>query len=134
MSGQDFIRIVTEAFLPFLRLLGFHMETPSISGRFYRASFSNPTNVVSISFEPGDNAAFVMIFSRENGGLSDVDDRSKTPRLADLNSQFMPMVTNDERASAEATFAGIHAGNPEERILLKYAKELSLVLPKYLNK
>jgi hypothetical protein len=132
MNGQDFMRIVQEAFLPFLKVLGFYMDTPSISGKFYRASFSSPNNVVSISYEPGDNVQFVMVFSRENGELSDIDDRSKTPRLADLNSHYMSKITNDERVQNEAAFASVHVNNKEESFLLKSAKELSLVLPKYI--
>jgi hypothetical protein len=40
MNGQDFLRIANEAFAPFLRDLGFSMDAPSISGRFYRVSLA----------------------------------------------------------------------------------------------
>jgi len=133
MNGPDFLRIISEAFWPFLKALGFNMEPPSISGRFYRANFNGQKNVVSISYEPGDNAQFIMIFNRENGELSDIDDRSKTPRLSDLNTRYMSLITPAERAKAEATFGAVQAVDEDEAFLLKSAKELSLVLPKYLN-
>lgn len=81
--------------------LGFTIETPSISGRFYRASFSSSKNSVFVSYEPGDNVLLVLVFSREKYGLSDIDDRIKTPRLADLNSRYMHLVSNEERVLNE---------------------------------
>ncbi|MCI0557993.1 MAG: hypothetical protein MN733_05820 [Nitrososphaera sp.] len=133
MNGQDFMRVIHDAFEPFLVALGFSMDIPSISGRFYRVSFSNPKNAVSVSYEPGDNALFVLVFSREKGELSDIDDRAKTPRLADLNSRYMHLVSNDERAVNELFFQPVVVRDQEERLLLKCAKELRLVLPRYLN-
>jgi hypothetical protein len=133
MNGQDFLRVIGDAFEPFLMTLGFSMETPSISGRFYRASFSGQKNSVSVSYEPGDNALFVLVFSREKGELSDIDDRAKTPRLADLNSRYMSLVSDTERATNEVFFQSVAVRDREERQLLKCAKELRLVLPKYLS-
>lgn len=132
MSGQDFLRIVKEAFEPFLNEIGFSADPPSISGRFYRARFSSPSHVVSVSFEPGDNAFFVLVFHREDGQLSDIDDRSKTPRLADLNARYMHRVSKEERLANESFFRSVVPKDDEERYLLKCAKELRLVLPKHL--
>ena len=132
MNGQDFLRIANEAFAPFLKDLGFTMDVPLISGRLYRASFTGQNHSVSISFEPGDEAFFVLVFSREHGELSDVEDRLKTPRLSDLNSRYMNTVSNEERATNEEVFKSIVARDDEERALLKFAKELRLVLAKYL--
>lgn len=132
MNGQDFLRVATEAFAPFLSELGFSMDEPSISGRFYRASFSGPRYSVSVSFEPGDEALFVAVFSRSELGLSDMDDRLSTPRLSDLNRRYMSTVTKEERFANEAVFASVVARDDEEKALVKAAKELRLVLPKYL--
>lgn len=132
MNGQDFLRIANEAFAPFLKDLGFSMDAPSISGRLYRASFSGPKHSVSVSFEPGDEAFFVLVFSREHGELSDMDDRIKTPRLFDLNTRYMKTVSAEERAANEAAFKSVEVRDEEEETLLKYAKELRLVLPKHL--
>jgi hypothetical protein len=133
MNGQDFLRLANEAFGPFLKELGFSMDAPSISGRLYRASFNGPKHSVSVSFEPGDNAFFVLVFSRANGELSEMDDRLKTPRLSDLNSHYMNMVSSEERAANESAFQSVVARDAEEGVLLKSAKELRLVLPKYLG-
>jgi hypothetical protein len=132
MNGQDFLRIVKEAFAPFLEELGFAMEQPSISGRFYRVSFTASSHVVSVSYEPGDDALFVMVFSLKNGELSDIDDSKKTPRLSDLNSRYMVRVTDKERIENQKVFESIVAKDKEELLLLKAAKELRLVLPMYL--
>jgi hypothetical protein len=64
--------------------------------------------------------------------LSEIDDRTKTPRLSDLNSQFMNAVTGEERAANLVAFASLMPRDKEERALLKSAKELHLVLSKYL--
>lgn len=133
MDGQDFLRIIHDAFEPFLMSMGFSMEVPSINGRFYCASFSGPKNRVSVSYEPGDDALFVLVFSREKDELSDVDDRAKTPRLADLNSRYMHLVSIDERAENEWFFHSVVVTEQKERQLLKCAKELRLVLPEYLK-
>jgi hypothetical protein len=133
MNGQDFLRIAKEAFVPFLKELGFVMTAPSISGRFYRVSFTGSAHAVSVSYEPGDEVLFVMVFSRKNGELSDIDDRAKTPRLADLNSRYMPTITNEERAENDVVFESTIVHDKEERLLLKAARELRLVLPKYLR-
>jgi hypothetical protein len=132
MSGQDFLRIVNEAFAPWLKELGFSMDTPSISGRLYRASFAGQKHSVSVSFEPGDDAFFILVFSRENGQLSSWDDRLKTPRLSDLNSRYMNTVSSEERVANEDAFKSIAARDEAEKFLLKSAKEIRLVLPRYL--
>jgi hypothetical protein len=133
MNGQEFMRTITDAFAPFLTHLGFSMDSPSISGRYYRASFSSPRHTVSVSYEPGDHALFVMVFCRENGQLSSVDDRKRTPRLSDLNSRYMHTISEKERAANKLMFPNTPIRDDEERLLLKSAKELSLVLPKYLS-
>ena len=133
MNGQSFIRIIHEAFCPFLKGLGFMLEASLISGRFYRAKFISKSNVIDISYEPGDDAFFVIIFNRFiNGQLSDVDNRRETPRLVDLNNQYMATITSEERAKNEKFFKMVVVHDSEERYLLKAAKELRLVLPKYL--
>ena len=132
MNGQDFLRIVNEAFTPFLTELGFLLDAPSISGRLYRASFTGPRHAVSVSIEPGDDSFLVLVFSREGGELSDMDDRLKTPRLSDLNSRYIRTVNSEERAANEAAFNSVVAQDDEEAALLKAAKELRLVLPKHL--
>jgi hypothetical protein len=133
MNGLDFFRIVEEAFAPFLTELGFSMDAPSISGRLYLARFNNKTHSVNISFEPGDKAFLVLVFTREHGKLSDMDDRIRTPRLADLNSRYIQKISSEERTANETVFRSIHANDNEERLLLKHAKELRLVLPRYLG-
>ena len=133
MNGQDFLRIAHEALEPFLKELGFAMDEPSISGRYYRVSFTAPQSAVSVSYEPGDDALFVMVFGRKNGQLSDIDNRKETPRLSDLNSRYMAAVTQAERVVNEKAFESVLVHDNEERQLLKAAKELRLVLPKYLR-
>jgi hypothetical protein len=56
----------------------------------------------------------------------------KPPRLADLNSRYTSSITREERAENEATFESIIVNGKEERLLLKAAKGLRLVLPRYL--
>lgn len=108
------------------------MSECSISGRCYSVSFCGQSNKVSVSYEPGDDVFFILIFSRKDGGWSDIDDRLKTPRLADLNRRFFSDVTNEERAANEEVFRKIKVCDAQERLMLKAAKELRLVLPKYL--
>ena len=39
-----------------------------------------------------------MVFRRQNDGLSDIDDRSNTPRLSDLNMRYMHTITKEVEA------------------------------------
>jgi hypothetical protein len=133
MSNQDFLRVCRAAFAPFLKELGFVMDCPSINGRFYHVDFTSIKHTVSISYEPGDDALFVMVFGRVNGELTDIDDRQKTARLTDLNARYMPLITKDEYVRNKAVFSSVKVRNKEESALLKAARELRLVLPKYLR-
>jgi hypothetical protein len=132
MNGLGFFRMIDEAFAPFLMQLGFSMESPRISGRLYGASFSNETHSVNISFEPGDERFLILVFTKGNGKLSDIDDRVETPRLADLNSRYMQELTHEERRVNETVFKSVLAHDGQERLLLKCAEELRLVLPRHL--
>lgn len=134
MDGQDYLRLTSDAFVPFLSELGFRMDTPSISGRYYHVSFMADHHQVSLSYEPGDDAFFVVVYGREGGQLSSYDDRTRTPRLSDLNKRYMHLVPESERLSNETFFEGVIAGDPSERLVLKAAKELRLVLPRYLQR
>ena len=133
MNGQDFLRIAREAFEPFLKELGFVIDEPSISGRSFHISFTTHKSVVSVSYEPGDDALFVMVIGRKNGQWSDIDNRKETPWFPDLNSQYKAAVTQTERLANEKAFKFVMVRDNEERQLLKAAKELRLVLPKYLR-
>jgi len=132
MNGNDFIRITNQAFVPFLKDLGFVVEAPLVSGRYYRVNFTRNDYVISVSYEPGDEVLFVIIFSCEDGELSNIDDRIKTPRLADLNREYMPIITDTEHIENCKRFESVIVNDKEESLLLKAAKELCLVLPKYL--
>lgn len=133
MNGQDFLRISSEAFVPFLSELGFQPDTPSVSGRHYRATFSSPNHIVSVSFEPGDDVFQVVVHSRVEGTRSEIDDPRTTPRLSDLNARYMSMVSDAERANRKHALEHVTANDDDERTLLKLASELSLVLPHYLS-
>lgn len=130
MNGEDFARIAGEALAPFLAELGFAMEEPSISGRHYRVRFLGSDHAVSVSYEPGDEALFVMVFGYKDGEVSDIDDREATLRLADLNRRFMHEVSEEEFVANDAYFESVPIGDEEERRVLKAARELRLVLPR----
>ncbi len=119
--------------MPFLEEFGFRMETPSVSGRLYCVNFTAATHTVFLSYEPGDGELFVVVSSAGEGLLADFDDRGKSPRLADLNALYMKFVTADERRANDNIFSSIIVKDKAEHRLLKVAKELRLVLPKYLD-
>ena len=81
MNSLGFFRIIDEAFAPFLAQLGFSMNGPSTGARAYSVSFSNETHSVGISFEPGDERFLVLVFTKENGKLSDIDDRCAPQKI-----------------------------------------------------
>jgi hypothetical protein len=134
MNGTDFERLVLKVFSPFLTELGFRAETQHISGRYYRANYVGEQHTLSISFEPGDDMLTVMLMTNGADDLASIDDRSKTPRLSDLNARYMSNVSASDRANNEAFFAGIEPHDTNEYAIVKAAKELRLVLPHHLGK
>jgi hypothetical protein len=133
MNGQNFLRIINEAFVPFLSDLEFMMDAPSISGRYYHVQFRNIAHVISVSYEPGDEALFIMLREREGDRLSDIDNRLKSPRLDDLSKLYMHTITVEKRERSKALFDSIMVHDKAEQLLVKSAQELYLVLPKYLD-
>lgn len=128
MNGENFLRIIREAYVPFLTRLGFEVGEPSVSGKHHRASFSRPDRAIRVSYEPGEEFLVVVVHASTDGEPSDIDDRTRTHRLADLNARYMPLVTDAERADNDRCFEGVEVDDDEGRRLLKAAKELRLVL------
>ena len=133
MTGPGFERLVRQAFAPFLARLGLTMGAPSISGRLYRVHFTSSTHMVSVSYEPGEGQLLITVSSVSANLLSDYDDPAKTPRLSDLNGRYMKLVTDEERVASDDAFSSIVAEDEDELRLLKSARELCLVLPRYLR-
>ena len=133
MNSHDFLRIVDQAFAPFLRVLGFLAETPMIYGRLFEATFTGPHHVVSVTFESGDDFQAIYIFTRKGAGRSSIDSPTETPRLPDLNRRYMALVTEAEHAANQTFFCGVRPQDDTERALLKAAKDLRPVLPRYLR-
>ncbi len=132
MNDQDFIRIIDQAFTPFLKELGFVTQPKAISGRAYMVEFVGNLWTLSVSFEPGDNYFSVILLNNKTRSLAAMDDPQKSPRLSDLNTRYMGKVAPAERETNEAFFASIVVTDSFERQLLKVAKDLRLVLPKHL--
>jgi hypothetical protein len=75
-----------------------------------------------------ESVLLVLVLTREDGQLSDVDDPSKTLRLSDFNRRYMSTVTHKEKTMAEASLGTIAIQDEQENLLLKSLKELRLVL------
>jgi hypothetical protein len=132
MNGVIFTNLMESAFRPFLGKLGFAMQPLHVSGRYYRATFGGPHYTLLITFEPGDENTTVMLLTNGDDDLKAIDDPARTPRLADLNSRYMPQVSTDARSENEAYFDQFAASDRTEKLLLKCAKDLRLVLPLHL--
>lgn len=132
MTGERFKRLINEAFVLFLKDLGFVSQPIHVSGRYFRASFIGKEQTLIVSLKPAEDNKTVLLVTIGDDDLSAIDDRSKTPRLSDLNSRYMSDVVPYEQMSNDAFFSGIEALCAHERKLVKSAKELRLVLPKYL--
>lgn len=133
MNGETFANIINSAFRPFLSELGFTMDPLHVSGRCYGAIFNNSHYKLLISFEPGDENTAVMLVTIGDDDLKAIDDTARTPRLADLNSRYMPSVSADAHSENEAYFKSLTVTDPIESNLLKCAKDLRLVLPLHLS-
>ncbi len=133
MNLQSFLRIVDQAYVPFMRALGFSVDTSSSNGRCYCADFKSNTHVISVSYEPGEWVQSVYVFGQGDGAQSEIDGEGAAPRLADLNRRYMASITREERDQNESALASIAAGDTAERDLLKAAKELRLVLPRHIS-
>jgi len=132
MNDQDFSRIIDQGFVPFLREFGFVAQPKSLSGRAYMVEFIGELWTLSVSFEPGDNYFSVMLLNNKRRGLAAMDDRQISPRLSDLNARYMSQITPAEREENEVFFGNILVTHPLEKQLLRFAKDLRLVLPKHI--
>lgn len=129
MNAEAFHDVVRRLISPALEPLGFVLQM-SVSGRMYSAEFVSPDHVASISFEPGDDYLLVVVFTVTDGVRSDLDDRQRTPRLCDLNRRFMSPAEIEQlhrSPTLECT------GYPSTAKLVKSARELAVVLPRYVT-
>jgi hypothetical protein len=134
MNGLRFREFVSKAFEIPLGQLGFKLGTVAVSGRSYSAEYLSERNVVSVSYEPGDEFLLVLVFGLSpDGTRSDIDDPVATPRLNELNRRFAKAVSQDERVENQRRFASFEGTDVAEDRLLKAAKDLRLVLPLYLS-
>lgn len=133
MKGERFKILVEQAFNSYLIELGFKPEKPHLSGRYHRARFIGDNYTLIVSFEPCEAYITVMLVHNDDYDLSSIDDPQKTPRLSDLNRMYMREVTPAERSNNESFFSEIKIKDKHEQSLLKCAKELRLVLPRYLK-
>ncbi len=130
---NGFSRIMRGALEPMLAALGFVRQPELISGRLYLADFISERCKVSIAFEPGDDALFVYIFGKVGNGWTDIDDRSQTPRLEDLNRAYREQISAAERVAARERLAHVECHSPIEKRLVKVAADLAVTLPRYLQ-
>jgi hypothetical protein len=133
ITGERFQSLVKQAFNPFLIELGFKPQKPHLSGRYHRVNFIGDSHTLIISFEPGDAYLTAMLVKNDDYDLSSIDDPKKTPRMSDLNRIHMGKITPSERANNESFFSTIKVKDQNEQALLKLAKNLRLVLPRYLK-
>ena len=119
-------------FKPFLEQLGFAMQPVQMNGGHCYASFVDRRHTVHISLEHGDAQATVMVITNGVNDLRSIDDPAKTPRLSHLNVRYMEHVSAIERDRNEEFFGRHALRDDAERRLLKCAKDLRLVLPRYL--
>lgn len=131
MTGDRFVALIGATYRPFLAELGFKEEAPHVSGRFYEVRFVGDDFEVCVSFEPGDQMLHVLVPPRDPT-LAEIDDPRSTARLRDLNRRYLGTVPQEEVRSSSLEFSGIDTRDDHERLLVKAANELRLVLPRYL--
>jgi hypothetical protein len=134
MNGKSFSDLIDLAFRPFLSDLGFNLQPIHVSGRYYRANFVGNQQTLTVSFEPGDESITIMLIKNTDDSLDAIDDSERAPRLSDLNKRYMSKTTAAERTENDSYFGHIERADPAERLLLKCAKELRLVLPLHLGR
>jgi len=129
MDSEVFLDVVRTLVGPALQPLGFVLHT-TVSGRMYLAEFVSPTHIASISFEPGDDYLLVAIFTVTDGVRSNIDDREHTPLLSDLNRRFLSPSEIDALHRSPTMECAQCATAMR---LVKAARELAVVLPRYLS-
>jgi hypothetical protein len=134
MNGNYFSSLIDSAFRPFLSDLGFTFQSTHLSGRYYRATFVEPQHTLVVTFEPGDEEVVVMLLTNGDDSLKAIDDSAITPRLGDLNARYMSETTARARKENNAYFGQFEQTDPAEKMLLKCAKDLRLVLLLHLGK
>jgi hypothetical protein len=131
IDSVSFKRIVETAFAPFLLELGFSADPVFLSGKYCAARFACGQRSLLISYEPGDDELLIVISERPLKSLPDIDNRLAAPRLSDLNRAYGSLISVNERSANDARFGHVQTRNGAEKNLLNCAKQLRLVLPKY---
>jgi hypothetical protein len=134
MNGNSFSSLIDSTFRPFLSDLGFVFQSVQLSGRYYRATFVEHQHTLIVTFEPGDEEVVVMLLTNGDDSLKAIDDPARTPRLGDLSARYMSATTPLARTENRAYFSQFEQTDPAEKMLLKCAKDLRLVLPLHLGK
>jgi hypothetical protein len=133
MNSQSFKNFSLRVFNPFLKEIGFSLSEIDFNGKFYSIYYDNSIYRVVLSFEPGDSYLSLMLQNKEHDDLTSIDNPEITPRLNDMNLMYMKDVGVSERRENDNYFSSITPENQIEKCILKLAKDLRLVLPKYLR-
>ncbi|WP_211051172.1 hypothetical protein [Parasphingorhabdus halotolerans] len=121
------------SFKPFLADLGFSFAPLAVNGRQYRASFIARAHTLIISFEVGSECLDIMLVNNDDSGLAAIDNHERTPRLQDLNIRYMGKVSEKEKVLGKSSTSYFRPDDPTERLMIKCARDLRLVLPRYLR-
>lgn len=123
MNEEEFSWVARRWIGPYLSELGFELAELRVSGTSALAIFRSSSRELWLSCELVTSALGVYVFSGTGSSISDIDDRVETPRLQDLNRQFMSQVSPEERATNSAYFAGLTRGRSVSREVLRCASD-----------
>lgn len=132
MTSQKFVQIINEFFVPFLHDMGFRLDSIEVNGRFYLARFKGSNHLLNVCFEPGEDYLSAQMSTNGKDIFKVLDDPKFSPKVSELNRRFMGAVTNLEFEANNRFFESATADDPLDRKLIKIARDLRLVLPKFL--
>ena len=98
---------------------------------FYGVEYRDKLKGISISIEPIGEYFQVIVYKLDHGKMPDYDNKTKKIHLNELNKRVIKNLDKDEFNKNNQYFRDFETRNKTERMILKSAKDLRLVLSHY---
>lgn len=132
LSEADFRLLIDQVFTPFLMQLGFRLSEYKVTNVWRFAEFTGHGLAVRVNYEFPMHYADVKVHTRSDIWRPHVTSGT-TLAISALTEQYLGPIERDELAKNDRQFDGIEVACPEADRLLVMAKQLRIVLPRWMQ-
>jgi hypothetical protein len=132
LGEADFRRLIDEVFAPFLMQLGFGLSEYKVTDVWRFAEFTGHGLAVRVNYEFPMHYADVKVHTRSDICRPHIASGTTLP-ISALTEQYLGQIEPDELDKNDRQFAGIEFACPEAVRLFVMAKQLRIVLPRWMQ-